>query len=47
MALNEGFRRTDIALPPVRCEEWQGWIMLTLDPGAEPVAERLADARAR
>lgn len=43
MGLNEGFCRSDIALPRIRCEDWQGWIMLTLNPDAEPVASRMRD----
>ena len=41
MALNQGFRRGDYCLPQLRCEEWLGWIMVTLDGRAPPVAERL------
>lgn len=46
MTLNEGFRRPDYRLPQVRCEEWLGWAFVTLDPGAEPVAARLAEVEA-
>jgi phenylpropionate dioxygenase-like ring-hydroxylating dioxygenase large terminal subunit len=42
MTLNESFCRSDIALPTVRCEEWLGWIMVTLNPDAPPPAERLS-----
>ena len=42
MERNACFRREEIALPPLRCEEWLGWIMVTLDTDAPPVAERLA-----
>ena len=42
MARNEDFCRDDVKLPPVRVEDWQGWIMVTLNPEATPVAERLA-----
>ena len=42
MARNEDFCRDDVKLPPVRVEDWQGWIMVTLNPEAPPVAERLA-----
>ena len=41
MGLNEGFRRGDYCLPQIRCEEWLGWIMVTLDREAPPVADRL------
>ncbi len=46
MTLNEGFCREDIALPQVRCVDWQGWIMVTLNPDAPPPAERLAEVEA-
>ena len=42
MARNEDFCRDDVKLPPVRVEDWQGWMMVTLNPDAPPVAERLA-----
>ncbi|MBK0398764.1 Rieske 2Fe-2S domain-containing protein [Limibaculum sp. M0105] len=42
MAGNTAFRRDEICLPQIRCEEWLGWVMVTLDPDAPPVAERLA-----
>jgi phenylpropionate dioxygenase-like ring-hydroxylating dioxygenase large terminal subunit len=42
MARNEDFCRDDVKLPPVRVEDWQGWIMVTRNPDAPPVAERLA-----
>jgi phenylpropionate dioxygenase-like ring-hydroxylating dioxygenase large terminal subunit len=31
MTLNEGFCKEDITLPEIRCEVWQGWIMVTLN----------------
>ena len=46
MTLNDGFCREQIALPQVRCVEWQGWIMVTLNPDAPPPAERLAEVDA-
>ena len=42
MARNEGFCKEDVKLPAIRVEDWQGWIMVTLNEGAPPVAERLA-----
>ncbi|MCE2738600.1 MAG: Rieske 2Fe-2S domain-containing protein [Rhodobacter sp.] len=42
MTRNDGFCKDRIALPPVRCEVWLGWIMVTLNPDAPPVADRLA-----
>ena len=43
MTGNAGFRRGEISLPEFRCETWLGFVMVTLDPNAEPVAERLAE----
>jgi len=34
MTLNEGFCKEDLTLPRVRCEVWQGWVMVTLKPDA-------------
>ncbi|WP_374644770.1 aromatic ring-hydroxylating dioxygenase subunit alpha [Tabrizicola sp.] len=42
MARNEGFCKEDVKLPAIRVEDWQGWIMVTLNEHAPPVAERLA-----
>ncbi|ORE98965.1 SRPBCC family protein [Aurantimonas sp. 22II-16-19i] len=43
MAANESFCRSEIALPEIRCEEWLGWIMVSLDPDAPSPAGRLKD----
>ena len=43
MTLNEGFCKDQIALPQVRCTEWLGWIMVTLNPDAPAPATALAD----
>ncbi|MBI1385470.1 MAG: Rieske 2Fe-2S domain-containing protein [Rhizobiales bacterium] len=43
MSQNEAFCKEGLRLPTVRCEEWLGWIMLTLNPDAPPVAEALAE----
>jgi phenylpropionate dioxygenase-like ring-hydroxylating dioxygenase large terminal subunit len=43
MTLNESFCKEAIGLPAVRCEEWLGWILVTLNPDAPPPAERLAE----
>ena len=32
MERNKGFRKEDNNLPTIRCVDWKGWIMLTLDP---------------
>ena len=42
MARNQDFCREDVALPPVRVEDWHGWVMVTLDPTALPPSDRLA-----
>ena len=42
MSANKGFCKQQYQLPAVRCDEWLGWIMVTLNPDAEPVAKRLA-----
>ena len=46
MGQNEGFCKEDIALPRVRAEVWQGWIMVTLNPDAPPPALALRDVDA-
>jgi phenylpropionate dioxygenase-like ring-hydroxylating dioxygenase large terminal subunit len=43
MTLNEGFDKSCYRLPRIRCEEWLGWVMLTLNQDAPPVAESLAE----
>ena len=42
MMHNEGFDKKDYCLPQIRCENWQGWIMVTLNPLAKPVGEGIA-----
>ena len=37
-----GFCKEHYRLPAIRCEEWQGWIYVTLDQGARPVQQQLA-----
>ncbi|GAB1477653.1 aromatic ring-hydroxylating dioxygenase subunit alpha [Paracoccaceae bacterium] len=46
MAANESFCKEQIGLPQVRCEEWLGWIMVTLNPDAPAPSERLAEVEA-
>ncbi len=46
MAANESFCKEQIGLPQVRCEEWLGWIMVTLNPDAPSPSERLAEVEA-
>lgn len=42
MTRNTDFRTGDICLPTIRCEEWAGWIMVTLNPKAPSAASRFA-----
>jgi phenylpropionate dioxygenase-like ring-hydroxylating dioxygenase large terminal subunit len=42
MMHNEGFCKDKVALPQVRCEEWLGWIMVTLNPEAPSPATQLS-----
>lgn len=43
MTLNQGFCKENYRLPQVRCEEWLGWIMVTLNQDATPVSTELAE----
>ena len=42
MERSEGFNKKEICLPEIRTEIWNGWIYVTLNPDAVPVAEALA-----
>ena len=42
MTLNDGFCKSDYRLPSVRCEQWLGWVFVTLNADAPPVAKALA-----
>ncbi len=42
MAQNADFNRKDYCLPQIRSEEWLGWVYVTLNAQAPPVAKRLA-----
>ncbi len=42
MGRNEAFCKDAQGLPQVRCEEWKGWVMITLNPDAPPVADKLS-----
>ncbi|HMS21978.1 MAG TPA: Rieske 2Fe-2S domain-containing protein [Sphingorhabdus sp.] len=42
MTRNDGFCKEEYQLPEVRCEEWLGWVFVTLNPEAGPVAGQLA-----
>ena len=41
-----GFCKTGQTLPTVRCELWQGWIYITLNDAAPPVAAQLGELTA-
>ena len=45
MTRNEAFDRKDYRLPELRCEEWLGWVFVTLNPDAR--AGRRAARRGR
>lgn len=42
MTQNEGFCKDNYKLPQVRCQEWLGWVFVTLNPNAPDVAVQLA-----
>ena len=42
MTLNEGFCKTDYQLPDIRCQEWLGWVFVSLNADAADVADQLA-----
>lgn len=42
MMHNNGFERGTYQLPQVRCEEWLGWVMVTLNPDAPSPASQLS-----
>lgn len=42
MGLNAGFCKESVALPAIRVQDWQGWILVTLNPDAPPPSETLA-----
>lgn len=44
MTKNEAFCKDAYRLPQVRCEEWLGFVFVTLNPDAQPVAGALAEA---
>jgi phenylpropionate dioxygenase-like ring-hydroxylating dioxygenase large terminal subunit len=43
MTRNDSFDRDDYCLPQVRCDTWEGWVMVTLSPDAPALDEHLAD----
>lgn len=46
MELNDEFCKEHYRLPQVRCEEWLGWIMVTLNAAAAPVHQQLTEVEA-
>jgi choline monooxygenase len=46
MDRSSGFCKMNYRLPSIRCEQWLGWIYVTLNPEAEPVATCLAPLNA-
>ena len=46
MMLNEDFCKADYSLATVRCEEWLGWIFVTLNPQANAVSDDLKGVEA-
>ncbi len=45
MMHNEAFEKSEICLPQIRCEDWDGWIMVTMNPDAPPLDQALAGLR--
>ncbi len=43
MTHNEAFCKDDYRLPQIRCEEWLGWVMVTLNTDAPSPYKKLAD----
>jgi len=39
MTLNDGFCKNNYKLPQVRCEEWLGFVFVTLNPDAKSTAQ--------
>ena len=40
---NRAFCKDDYSLAEIACENWLGWVFITLNPDAQPVAEELAE----
>ncbi len=45
MRERSGFSSAEYSLQAIRCEVWEGWIYVTLDPDIEPVASTLSELR--
>jgi phenylpropionate dioxygenase-like ring-hydroxylating dioxygenase large terminal subunit len=46
MGQNASFCKDNIRLPAIRCEVWQGWILVSLNPDAAPPAQSLHEVDA-
>jgi phenylpropionate dioxygenase-like ring-hydroxylating dioxygenase large terminal subunit len=46
MSLNEAFCKSEYTLPTIRCEEWLGWVFVTLYPQADAVCDDLRGVEA-
>ena len=46
MGENTAFCKEQLRLPQLRCEEWLGWIMISLNPDAAPVSDQLSEVEA-
>lgn len=46
MTLNEGFCKDQYKLPTVRCEEWLGWVFVTLNEQAKSTSEQFSQIEA-
>ena len=46
MGLNTGFNRENYCLPQVRCADWLGWIMVSLNPDAPDPSEHYGQVEA-
>jgi len=43
MTKNEAFCKSQLKLPQIQCENWLGWIMVSLNPNAKPVSAELGE----
>ena len=43
MTLNDKFKKKDYCLPQIKCEEWLGWIMISLNQNAKPIVNSLSE----
>ncbi len=41
MTRNKSFDRKQMSLPRLKCEEWLGWVLVSLNPDVEPVSKKL------